>query len=95
MFFKDIEKTPDLEPQPYCRGTRWFAQYRVPWGVRIVMDHETRKPKPFDTKHDAKDAATAALCCELRNKATGWQSQPLNASLEAAEALFRKGENGG
>jgi len=89
MYFHEITKKHDLQPQPFCRGTRWYAQYRVPWGTRIVMDHETKSPKPFDTKFDAFQAATDAMCCEFRDKTTGWQSQPINAAHEAAEALFK------
>jgi len=79
----------DLHPITIKKGSRWYAQYRTPWGLRTVFDEGT-KPKLFDDEFTAFKAATKAMTVEFRNKCSGWQSEPLNSAHEAAEALFRK-----
>lgn len=90
MNFQDVKKQKDLYAHAVLRGSRWYAQYRVPWAVRVLMCSKTKRPKEFDTKWDAYEASVMAMCHELRNKATGWQSGPvISPARQEAEALFK------
>lgn len=88
MYFDEIEETPDLQPQEFYRGNSWYAQFRLPWGIKLIMDRETKRPKRFDDRRSAREAAEKALRFQFRNRVTGMEVFK-KESQEDAKKVFK------
>lgn len=84
----------DLHPIVNEVGTGFSAAYRVPWGVRNLLD-EDRKFKRFDSWCDAYVAGTKAMCAELQDPTRGFFPEVTKQAIIDAERFFKKVNNEG
>ena len=78
----------DLNSFAVYEDGAWKAMYRLPWiTLRHVLDGD--KHKTFKTKAEAAQGGADEVYKHLRDKTTGFITEPLSTANSEAEIVFK------